>query len=1341
MPRQRVRIELIVAAMVVLGAWLVANMGRISRQDDDAIIRFILGAIFAVLALLRPKPMESRFKVSLPVAVGACVVGTLMAIVGLVFDVHLVEWVGILGIVLGLLLIALPVHHATDACLAVALLFWMHPLPGQLFLPLQSRMQWLSVQGSEWFLQAMNTRVWADGIQLKTGYHIFMVPESCSGMRTAVTVFLCTLGVGALLRLRWFEMLFFVVAGLGQVLFFNIVRICYMVIWAPKMPPEWANGFLHDSLGLFLLGTIMLVQLEMGWWRAWSRERRRKLAAIASGDMEEPERASIVPGAIRRLLQWATIVGLIGGMIGLVAVGLYRGRPTHRGQMIKGVVDGLLTTDPASVEAAINEALLYLPDDRELKTKRIQSYVVGGKYTEALRDLDLIRESGLSIQERALEAWSYMRMKQVGKARAVLSELSVEANDLPGVAMLRAELAVIDNQPAVVALNSVRAARSHLMLPRVRTLFPYMAMHELWSSIVDADHDQPYRHPVIALISLQAHLRSGDLGGASRVLQHAQEAWPNDLQFLSSLYVIARYSSGDAWRGSYVDSVRANIGRMNADQLATSIDQSFSLHLPDLAWLAYRRLVQLDATNPVLPYSVARFASAWLMVRSHDIGVRAESSDARVDLAPVLAMLDQVAPFNQMAAQIPVLEELVEGTPLTVRRSNLALCLQELEQRKESGRITRRMLSMYASALAMDGKFAGAHEQLDALAAAYPAEAASVLSRHASLYNSEARWEECYESLRQYHGLGGPDNLTVELLLANSFANMQLGIAALDVLQKAHQSFPNEPRIQMGEAAVWDIFGYAEQSLWMLHQAGMGMRHPIVVDLYLRTGRLRAARALTTALGIDLPPAVFERPQPLKLPPAEWELTPRWGAAFSAEEIAARSKEIEELTAAATAAGRQASPFMQALREMTGQWLRNEAAGNPQAAAAAWRDAGRDSRERAASLYRFAMLEARAKRSDTAREAALEGLKLLPGSPVLWRIYVALVKTPSDISDDAFVGCPDDASIWLGYLVSRAEAKAWPEVEAQVQRAVDETIFSVGTRVRAGDLMLRVGRPDLAFRLAEQVVPEAAGLLPAYVLGIESGLATTNRPFAMSAALRGAEEATDPMPFFRAMVELKALGREVDADLFRALEFLHAHDDATSQWSEMLGASYFDKGDIKRALSIFASVIEHRPEKVRVDSLLMAAESARLQDQLKQSIQILEAAFAVHPDRVSILNNLVYFLAQDDATLARARQLLPRLIDKAAENAAIFDTIAVVYMRSGDLDRAQSYVDKALGTIKESDYAGPEVLLNAARVSHLRGEKEKAKRLLWQVRENSADNEYIDLQARRLMREIDMQPR
>ncbi len=1340
MPRLRIRWELVTAALVVLGAWLAANLGRIAREDDDAIIRFVLGLIFAVLALLRPKPEARRWTIPLPVAVGACVTGTVLAIIGLVFEVHLVEWVGILGIVLGLLLIATPPRFGLDVCLAVALLFWMHPLPGQLFLPLQSRMQWLSVQGAEWILQAINTRVWADGIQLKTGFHIFMVPESCSGMRTAVTVFLCTLGVGALLRLRWFEMIFFVVAGLAQVLLFNIARIGYMVLWAPKMSPEWANNFLHDSLGLFLLGTIMLVQLEMGWWRSWSRRRRRDLAAIKSGEMEEPERASIIPGSIRLLFQWFVILGGIACVIGAIVFGIYRGRPAHRGQMLRGVVDGLMTTDPGSVEAAVSEALRFLPDDRELKTKLIQSYVIGGKYAEALQEIELIRESGLSIQEQALEAWSFMRMQQVGKARGVLGGMPVEANDLPGVAMLRAELAVVDNQPAVVALNAVRASRSHLMLPRVRTLFPYMAMHELWSSIVDADHDQPYHQPVYALISLQAHLRAGDLPGASRVLRHAQSAWPNDLQFLSSLYVLARHSTGENWRGDYINSVRTNLARMSAEQLAGTIEQTFSLDLPELAWLAYARLAVIDPQTPVLSYAAARFAPSWLQSRSHDIGVRAEDSESRTDLSPVLAMLEQVAPFKQMVARIPIYEELAAGGGRAVRRISLTRCLRELELRQKSERLPRRLQSMYASALAMDGKFARAHEELDTLAADYPAMAPSVLTRHASLYNSEGRWEECYEVLRQYHALDGPDNLTVELLLANCFANMQLGLAALDVLQKARLTFPNEARIQLGEAAVWDIFGHNEEALWLLHRAGTGLRHPILVDLYLRTGRLRKARTLASALSMELPPEVFERAQPLKLAPAEWELMPRWGSAYDAAERTSRIEALDAITAAAAEKGSQASPFMVGLRGMTRQWLVDESAGTTQASSEQWRAIGRDAREQAAALYRLAMLEARAKRPLVARAAALEGLKLLPGSPVLWRIYVSLAESPATATEDAFVGAPDDAGIWLGHLAARVKAKAWDEVEREVERALTGSTFSVGTRVRAGDLLLRAGRPQLAMRLAEQVVPEAEGLLPAYVLGIESGIAVTNRVFAMDAALRGAEEAIGPMPFFRAMVELKARGREVDADLFRALEYLHAHDGATSQWSEMLGSSYFAQGDIKRAFSVFSRVIQDRPEKVRVESLLMAAESARLQDNLKQSIQILEAAFAVHPDRVSILNNLVYFLSQDEATLPRARQLLPRLIDKAGNNAAILDTIATVYMRSGKLDKAQNYVDQALGLLKAGEYAAPEVKLNAARVSHLRGEKETAKRLLWQVREESADNQFIDLQARRLLREIDMAP-
>ena len=47
--------------------------------------------------------------------------------------------------------------------------------------------------------------------------------KSASGMRTSVTVFLCALGVGLLLRLRWWETIGFIVLGLAQVLVLNEV--------------------------------------------------------------------------------------------------------------------------------------------------------------------------------------------------------------------------------------------------------------------------------------------------------------------------------------------------------------------------------------------------------------------------------------------------------------------------------------------------------------------------------------------------------------------------------------------------------------------------------------------------------------------------------------------------------------------------------------------------------------------------------------------------------------------------------------------------------------------------------------------------------------------------------------------------------------------------------------------------------------------------------------------------------------------------------------------------------------------------------------------------------------
>ena len=148
-----------------------------------------------------------------------------MIVGGIVFGVKQFEWLGIMLLLGGCLLWSLPDGWVRNILPSMLLLYWIHPLPGKVFGHFQIFMQKLSVKGSEWFLHCLNVRVWADDYILYNGFQTFGVPDSCSGMRTAVTVLLCTYGVALLFRMRWYETIMFLVLGVVQVLFINIGRI------------------------------------------------------------------------------------------------------------------------------------------------------------------------------------------------------------------------------------------------------------------------------------------------------------------------------------------------------------------------------------------------------------------------------------------------------------------------------------------------------------------------------------------------------------------------------------------------------------------------------------------------------------------------------------------------------------------------------------------------------------------------------------------------------------------------------------------------------------------------------------------------------------------------------------------------------------------------------------------------------------------------------------------------------------------------------------------------------------------------------------------------------------
>ncbi len=1318
------------AGLLLLGTWFLVHFDRLFAGDDDSLIRLVLGGLFSLLIVLRRKPQATppRSRGLIP---AAAVTGALAAVIGIVAQIHMFEWIGVLLLLLACLLWVLPPRAWRDALLAMVVLFWVHPLPGQVFGWLQMSMQVMTVQVSEWALQVAAVRVWADGIMLRTGFQNFMVPEVCSGMRAAVTVFLSTLGLCLLLRIRWYQTILFVLLGLAQVLLLNVARVSYMVIWAPRMDPEWADNFLHDSLGTFLLIAVVAIQVEVSAWKRWSDRRRERREGIAKGELEHPERASIIPHALRSLIRYGLIALVFLVAIGVVAGVAYRSRPQHRAEMVREVIEELIDASPEAAGRALREMLERYPQDRDFRGKQVRVDLQLGEFETALARLDILEaEAPLSLNQSVLKAWALMQTGRRALARQIVTGLPPHTASFPGVAMLRAELAAFDGDPAAVAEAVVLAARSRLMMPRVRSLFPFLAGHELWNTIVQADRELPYTRIESALISVHAGLRSGNVQWAANALTRALAAWPQDPRFLASAFELARVWRGADWADRFGELLRLVLPDLGPDLLAQNIDRAFELGRPSLAWMILLRLRQSDPTDPALTFALARYAPVWFDFRKRALGIAAQMPGERTDIRPFVEQTRLLAPFQRIWDRALAVDSGILDVPYDdLRASAIAACLAELAKRDAAGALTRRMDILYPMALALAGELDAAHARLDIAGARFPDLLSQAEFQHAVLYDQAGEWDRAYEALRRSEQAGGGRSQMGDMIRINALMNHNLAIGVLEVLREARVRFPESLQPDMIEASVWNAFGYWEEALFVIERAGARRDTEIMMRLLRDTGRLQEARRLARSLGIPFDASGLSADN-YRLHPAEWTILPRWPGPPNEEERAEMLAILEQRETAA-------SPFLDGLNSLQQRWLRE----GPVAELLrieTWLEPARTPIEQIGALHAFAMHAMRHGYTGEAEAAVRMALRHAPRSAPLWRLLTVMTRGDPEVIAEARRQCPDDSELWLASLVIQtAEGAQLPErVKQSIDAMLSGRSAAPGQLVRAGDFLLRNGHSEAAYAIGRAVIPRARGMLAAHILGIRSGLAQGDLDWAQTCTLSGIEQALDPGPFYRVLVNLKAASGRMDNELVQALEYLNEQERDQAGWGDLLGRVYFFQGNMRRAARLFDSVTAESGA-LRPGTVVLAAESARLQERPDRSRRLLEAAYARNPDDRNLLNNLIYILAQDERTLGRAVELLPALIERADNHPGILDTIATVYMRSGRLTDAQRYYELALRHLPDDTYGALEIRLNAAELELRAGRYAAARERLQQIRRKTGGNELLDVRTRRLLQELD----
>ena len=1317
------------AAVALFAVWLIANLGFLVG-DDDGIIRFTLGTLFSVLLLLRWKEKENVWRAPSWLTLGSVALGTVLVLVGKIVPIHQFEWLGLIFLLYGALRWSLPDRCGKDLLLALFILYWIHPLPAQVFSAFQVSMQKLSVGGSEWVLHCFNERVWADGMVLYAGQRVFGVPESCSGMRTAVTVLLCTLGVGMLFRFRWYEILTFLVLGIVQVLILNIVRITSMIVLAPRMPPEWGSTFLHDTLGVFLLVTMVLVQVEASSWKVWSDRRRRIKRGIRSGELEIPDRASPLPMFWRLILRWTLPALLVVVLLLGSALAVYKRRPWHRSMMVRGVVDELINYDLETAEAAVLAAMELTPLVDELKSRHFRILVLRGKHEEALAALaDMPRDLGAHLT--ILKSWCLMGTGRETEAIELLNGLPERWRDQPGVAIVKAEYAAMQDEPAQASHYVLVASRMRMLINRVRRLYPYLAARKQWDAIAGSDADVPYREFIYARAAVDACMRSGKMAAAATTLRNVLKQWPNEPELLRFLAAVAASFPDSAWEERFAESLTANLDTLSPDEISAAIHYSFRMKRPDLAWMAYAKLQATDPTDPSLSLAVAQYGASWFTFRRRDLGLESAGGLDTIDLRVLCALTRDVPLFRRLWRRVPLSAELGVTDTGATRARYLERAINELERRDRDGTISVRMLMAYPSALAIAGRYDEAHAKLGEIARLHPERKQDALARRIELYSQQEEWENVYESFWEYRAAAGTPDIEAVLQMVNASLNINLGVCALGLAERSKADFPGSPEPELAIAGIWDMFGFKDHALHILRKTVKDEGSPTYVRLLYETGRFQEAEQASRALSFPMMNQPSAAGQLLVAPSAEVTLRRRWDAPLSAERLAAAAAEYEKRAKAAT------SPFVAALSRISAAWHRapeDPAANDPEL----WTAIARYPEEKAAALHRLCVLHARQLQFEQAVRAAELALEHMPASPVLWRLLVALTEGEPDVVDRAVAARPDDPEIWLASLAVHKGTDADPAIVlAEMEDVVANSRFPPEALVRAGDLLLRRKLIAAATVLAEDVVANSSGYIPAYVLGLRCALAAGDQHRALACALEATERALDPSPFYKVIVDLKSAGQSTDADMLAALEYLSKRFPARTALSEQLGHAYFQKGDIKRVLTVLGPAMKEHYGDLRVESLMLAAEAARLTGDDAQAIRILEKAYGLHPDNLEILNNLVYYLAQNSATLPRSLALLPALVEIKDSSFSTLDTIATVYLKSGDLVMAEKYMDLALKSLDSSGYSPQEVSLNAAELLFRKGDYEGARRLCGEIRKDSDRSEVVDRGVRALLAQIE----
>ena len=1268
------RRSVLVAGIGLLFTWVAFHVDTLTSTQNGW-IRFVLTFVFGVLILLRPKPtaaaLGTQGYTSLVATVIASTPGASLVLMGSILGVHQLEWLGILLLVWACLRWGLPDEYGRDLSYAMALLYFAHPLPAQLFGPLQLAMQRASVAGSEWLLLGLDVRVWANELALYTGFGAYEVPGWCSGMRTATTVLLLGLALCILNRFRWQTSAVVLAAALIQALALNILRISVMVVVVPRFVDKSHSEFLHDTSGAIVLAAVFLVYAEILAWRRY-QHRKEAVEALDGAIAVDDEIARPMDLQKMRAFKWVIALAIVLG-ITLAVMGA-RNTPKVRLSVLKDVATA--ARDSNRFEEALAMVTVISeeePRNEEWKATKVRLLLVLQRFYAVLAETAEVSPSEGQKELRILRAYALMAVNRLDEASEIVRGLpgSVQRAN-PRVAMILAVMAHDADDPDGVARHVILANRWEPNRGRVARLFPYLRHHRRWDVIARCDSDMLHEDAGAAFSAAEAFMNLDDSPRVAALLDHMIRKWPGDPRILEPLYFMTVKRPDGPWESRFRDQlIRSARGIENPDTLYALFEKCFQMGRPDLAWFLYRRVEELDAEHPMLHWIIYRYGHEWFTFRRRALGLPSSTPHSRSDLSSLFVLGRIMRGWDPFCSLVPAGNTLSSANTAPTRRDHLKRAVRAFRKQREDESLSLDMHYLYAHTLELSGAYRDSLSELRAIRLAHPEERGNVRIARSEMLERLGDWDGVYETLREYPHDTDRLLLAPLLRLGRAQFNLEMNLSAEFTAREAQRQYPRSAQAATFLAKVLLANGASEEAVFLFeHYRGRHIRDLdlLQADALFQTERFREAETFSNDALIPRPPVYGNTQQRYFLPRAAASAI--WHHTQLPTERAFRIN-------ASVLATNRASIKSDYLKGVMSEWVTTYHSATPiaQQALDQWEALGRDRTEKAAALHQLTLLLCHRRDYDLAGQAARRAAELLPEASMLWRWCVSLSR---DQEADVLVArqhCPGDPELWLVELGYRAQEEPDAVMAFIRPYAQGEPRMPVGTQTRAADMLHARGLIDEACVLMRNATRRARGLLPAFVLGIQCATDIGDKDWALFCTKQAIDAALrPPSQLYKRLIDLRVAGNELptDADVVEALKSLRSREPENLVWAQMLGYVRFRRGgwempDAFRQME--DALIGGATNRL---AFSVAAEASRQLGNNARAAEILKRGLEYYPNDITFLNNLTHLLADTPNGITEAQSYVPQLMKRGGDSVDILDTVATVLMKSGKTDIAEA---------------------------------------------------------------------